>query len=152
MSKGARVPLKEAQSIADDFLLLNDDFEMSMVCGSIRRKKIDVGDLDIVVIPRSQSECKQKFPFGRSAHCGMQIQLELTDRISWGAAILYRTGSQEFNTFMRTKAKKRGFKLNEMGLWIPGKLVGATERLIFEALDMQFIEPERRSNEYHSEW
>jgi DNA polymerase (family X) len=54
-----RFELETAQKIADDLLAyLGRHFVKYQICGSIRRKKPDVGDIDVVAIP------KQKYEFG----------------------------------------------------------------------------------------
>lgn len=68
---------------------------------------------------------------------------------SYYSALLYFTGSGNFNQSMRQKAKKMGFKLNEYGLY---KKVGdkyqhisvKSERDIFNKLKMKYVEPSDR--------
>jgi len=63
----------------------------------------------------------------------------------WGAALLYFTGSKNFNIRMRNAAIAKGWKLNEYGLWDGDKLIaGKTEEEIFEALGWEFVEPTAR--------
>ncbi|CCG83541.1 putative DNA polymerase POL4 [Taphrina deformans PYCC 5710] len=74
-----------------------------------------------------------------------------------GAALLYFTGSDLFNRSMRLLARKKGFRLNEKGLWrnpmrgraqikiTEGENTGAqTEQDIFDALGIPFRRPEER--------
>jgi len=70
---------------------------------------------------------------------------------SYGTAILYFTGSKNFNTQMRTIAKNKGYKLNEYGLIklstndTPDKLIPCkTELDVFNALKIPFKEPHQR--------
>jgi DNA polymerase (family 10) len=61
--------------------------------------------------------------------------------------MLYFTGPARFNILMRIKAKRRGLKLNEYGLWREdGTLTPGlkTERDIFAALNVPYKEPQER--------
>jgi DNA polymerase (family 10) len=67
------------------------------------------------------------------------------------AAILYATGSKEFNVKMRALAKRRGFLLNQRGLFSlntsgkSGKRVPLkTERDYFSALGLTYVSPDMR--------
>src|SRR5438128_2693418 len=82
---------------------------------------------------------KEKFmgvvscPAKNSPH--YRLDIEFVHPNSYGAALLYFTGSKEFNVMMRANAKKRGFLLNEHGLYYAktGKVVRncMTEQEIF---------------------
>lgn len=70
---------------------------------------------------------------------------------SWGAAILFATGSADFNVGMRGWLKARGFKLNRYGLYKvtdenPAGIVVAqrSEEDIFQALGLTFVPPPDR--------
>jgi DNA polymerase (family 10) len=65
--------------------------------------------------------------------------------------LLYSTGSKEFNIRMRSQAKKKGFLLNQLGLFRK-KADGSTERVpdlntekdYFDILGMTYLEPHER--------
>ena len=64
--------------------------------------------------------------------------------------MLYFTGSGEFNKNMRLFAKKKGYKLNEYGLYKIGKdkelkMKTHTEKDIFTLLGLDYIEPQNRT-------
>ena len=62
-------------------------------------------------------------------------------------ALLFFTGSKEFNLKMRGEAKRQGYALNRYGLWDAknrDKLIARTEKEIFNALGMPFVAPNRR--------
>jgi DNA polymerase (family 10) len=71
---------------------------------------------------------------------------------SWGAALLYFTGSKEHNVRLRGIALKRKLLLNEYGLYRVGaeargqELASETEAEIYAALDMDWIPPELRED------
>ena len=66
----------------------------------------------------------------------------------WGAWLLFRTGSAQFNIAMRGWLKKFGCGLNERGLIGPdGDVVASkTEQEIFDAIGIPFIEPSARED------
>jgi len=66
---------------------------------------------------------------------------------SFGAALMYFTGSKSFNIKLRTIAIKMGFKINEYGVFKKEKrLAGRTEEEIFKLLKMSYIPPELRED------
>ncbi len=67
---------------------------------------------------------------------------------SYGAALLYFTGSKEHNILLRQRAIERDWKLNEYGLFDRDDVVvaGREEVDIYEALDLPYIAPELREN------
>lgn len=66
----------------------------------------------------------------------------------WGAWLLFRTGSAQFNIAMRGYLKKFGCGLNERGLIGPdGNVVASkTEEDIFSAIGIPYIKPEDRED------
>ena len=75
---------------------------------------------------------------------GFQADLRLVPRDSLGAALQYFTGSKPHNIALRDRAIKRGFKLNEYGLFRndDGQLVaGASEEDIYRALGLASSRP-----------
>jgi DNA polymerase (family 10) len=80
---------------------------------------------------------------------GFQADLRLVARESLGAALQYFTGSKPHNIALRDRAIRRGFKLNEYGLFRidDGQMVaGGTEEGVYEALGLAFVPPELREN------
>jgi DNA polymerase/3'-5' exonuclease PolX len=64
---------------------------------------------------------------------------------SYPAALLYFTGSYEFNRYMRGIAKKKGYLLNQDGLFKNGKMVKAkSEEDIFRILGLKYLKPSQR--------
>jgi len=78
---------------------------------------------------------------------GVQIDCRVVDEKSLGAALLYFTGSKNFNIKMRQIAIKRELKINEYGVFNGTKPVAAaTEKDMFKAFGMSYIEPELRED------
>ncbi|TIL78215.1 MAG: DNA polymerase/3'-5' exonuclease PolX, partial [Mesorhizobium sp.] len=73
------------------------------------------------------------------------LRLVVTDRKHFGANLLEATGSADHLEQLKTFAADKGFTLNADGLHRGRKLIAsATEEEIYQALDLQFIEPELR--------
>jgi DNA polymerase (family 10) len=79
---------------------------------------------------------------------GLDVDLRVVSEESFGAALAYFTGSKDHNIQMRELAIKKGWKLNEYGLFDKNEkmIAGRTEEEIYEALDLEWIPPEMREN------
>ena len=154
-----RLALHRAISIAEGGILalLEPVVERVEVAGSIRRKKETVKDGDIVCVGDPVEIARHLESIGldftvkslsiiRGVHHGFPIDIRITKEKSFGATMLYFTGSKEFNIRMRAEAKRKGWKLNEYGLFdsVGRRLASRTEEEIFEALGREFISPEMR--------
>ena len=78
---------------------------------------------------------------------GIDADLRVVSPESFGAALLYFTGSKAHNVALRRIAIKKGWKLNEYGLFDGKRVVaGRTEEDVYEALGLAFIPPEMRED------
>jgi DNA polymerase (family 10) len=76
---------------------------------------------------------------------GLQVDLRVVPKVSYGAALLYFTGSKAHNIGLRGLANDRGWKLNEYGLFdAKRRIAGATEEEIYRKLGLAAIPPEMR--------
>jgi DNA polymerase (family 10) len=80
---------------------------------------------------------------------GMQVDVRILEKKSYGAALLYFTGSKPHNIVLRGIAKDKGWKLSEYALesaksgrWVAGR----TEEEIYKKLGLAYIEPELRED------
>lgn len=75
-----------------------------------------------------------------------RIDIRFIPTESYYYAILYFTGSKDFNTNMRLIAISRGLKLNEYGLYDKQNknFIVKSEKQIFDLLDMEYIQPKFR--------
>jgi len=132
--------------------------------GSLRRGCETIGDLDLLVTggaPNQVTEHFLKFPkiaevvakgenkVSVKLNEGIQVDVRLLEPESYGAALQYFTGSKAHNVVVRDRAKRMGFKLNEYGLFRTADdqmVVSRTEKEVYEAMGLPYIEPELREN------
>jgi DNA polymerase (family 10) len=161
-----RAPLYIALSVAEGFiseLKKMREVEKIDAAGSLRRKKETIKDVDILVVSTKPSRVMERFvnlPFVQEvlAHgetkssviCkenSMQVDLRVVAKDSFGSALMYFTGSKDFNIKFRQLAIKNGFKVNEYGVFKKDKrIAGKTEEEIFQLMKMQYIPPELRED------
>lgn len=164
--KGAgqqRTRIDLARGLADplrDWLTAVDGVSVVEVAGSYRRRRETVGDLDIVVACTdgdalmerlmAYADIEEIISRGRTRSSirlvgGMQVDVRAVAPDSFGAALLYFTGSREHNIALRQRAVDRGLKLNEYGLLDGDTAVaGADEVAIYAQLDLDWTPPELR--------
>ncbi len=154
------VALPEAERIVNK--LLGSKLAIkAVIAGSTRRMKETVGDLDILVTSDKPTEVMDfvtNLPEVESTiakgstkttvwlKIGLSCDIRVVEEKSFGAALQYFTGSKEHGIEVRKIAVKKGYKLNEYGLFdSKGKMIaGATEEEVYNKLGMDYIEPEMR--------
>jgi DNA polymerase (family 10) len=130
--------------------------------GSLRRMREDIGDIDILAAgPRHEKivqafthlpEVKEVLASGETkasiiVEGGLQIDLRVVDEDSYGAALQYFSGSKAHNIHLRGIARAKGIKINEYGVFKGDRKVGGKEeRDVYQALGMDWIEPELRED------
>src|SRR5207237_7009183 len=76
---------------------------------------------------------------------GLQVDLRVVPEASYGAALVYFTGSKEHCIQLRRRALDRGLKINEYGVFRGKKRVaGRTEEEVYQAVGLPWIPPELR--------
>ncbi|MFN8265523.1 MAG: helix-hairpin-helix domain-containing protein [Chitinophagaceae bacterium] len=163
-----RIPLDVAEKTAESIrkIILNiNTVSDAIIAGSIRRKKETIGDIDIICIATKANQKKTakaisqlplikkiiaagntKVSFIIADH-EMQVDVRIVTEEEAGAALLYFTGSKEHNIQLRTLARKKGWKINEYGVFdeqTGKRLAGKTEEDIYSLLGYRFIQPENR--------
>lgn len=75
----------------------------------------------------------------------IKLDIFLTTRDSWMYTLLFATGSGKFNVRMRAVAKKKGYCLNQYGLYRSGKKVPLKgEKELFALLGISYLSPSQR--------
>ena len=137
-----RTRLGDARPVADDALSYLDDVDAVAsveVCGSIRRWKDTIGDIDLLVASDAREpivEALTEWPeadatieagTGKASvrASGTRVDLRIVDPDEFGAALQYFTGSRAHNVAVRNRAIDRGLKLNEYGLFDVADVDGA---------------------------
>ena len=121
----AKIKHKEASKLAKEIIdEIRPLVETFQVAGSLRRGAEEIGDVDIVVIPKEgftekvdkiikvTSSGKRKI-YG--TYKGTPINFFITEEKSWGACLMTATGPAIYNIRKRFLVKRMGFKLNEYG-------------------------------------
>ena len=137
------------------------------IAGSLRRWRETIGDIDLLVASSSPEPIMDALTRAPAvervlAHGetktsviverGLQIDLRVVPEASWGAALLYFTGSKEHNVRLRGIALRAKLLLNEYGLFRAGEeksgtpVASHTEEEIYAALGMPWIAPELRED------
>lgn len=133
--------------------------------GSLRRRAETVGDLDILVAANKEDAPSIMDAFASAPgvvellgkgdtktsvvlESGMQADLRVVPRESWGAALQYFTGSKDHNVAMRTIAVKKKLKVSEYGVFDESgeKIAGEDEASVYEAIGLAWMPPELREN------
>ena len=150
-----------------DALRAHPDVTRAEVCGSFRRGKETVHDLDFLVATRQPEAVIAAFvglPQVRKViaqggtkasvytEAGVQCDLRAVSGREFPFALTYFTGSKEHNVVLRQRALDQGWSLNEYALTPvegrPARPVPAVhdEADLYRALGLEYIEPELREN------
>jgi DNA polymerase (family X) len=164
-SQTHRFKLAVAAQYADAltaFLQAVPGVDQVTVAGSFRRMRETVGDLDILVTAAPDSPVMQRFTaYDEVANVlsagttrasvvlksGLQVDLRVVDKKSYGAALCYFTGSKAHNIAIRSIAQKLGLKLNEYGVFRgTERIAGEDEASVYKSIGLPFIAPELRED------
>ncbi len=138
------------------------------LAGSYRRGRETVGDLDVLVVSSDHDAVMDRlaaFPeldevlargdtkMSVRLQGGLQVDLRVVEPRAFGAALQYFTGSKQHNVVLRGRAKQRGLKINEYGVFRDDAYVcGRTEEEVYQALGLPWIPPELREARREFEW
>ncbi len=167
---GHRLLLPNARRFADEiktYLSKSPSIKQVELAGSARRWKETVGDLDFLCASTQPEKAIAHFIQAPTVErvlaqgatkasvmlkTGLQCDFRVVEAASFGAALVYFTGSKEHNVRLRELAQKKGFTLNEYGLFKltdtekKHPVAGRTEEDVYEHLGLPWIPPELRED------
>ena len=164
-ARAGRFKLSDADSFVDPLLAhlkKTDGLDDLAVAGSYRRRCETVGDIDILATTSNALPLMEHFVAYRDVHevlakgptkssvrlkKGLQVDLRVVPGESYGAAMVYFTGSKAHNIVIRGIGRERGLKINEYGVFRGEQLISSqTEAEVFAAIDLPWIPPELRED------
>lgn len=153
--------LKEAKTLIR-YLKMARGLDRVEYAGSLRRGQESIGDIDLLATGKNSQRMMQHFfsypkikqilAAGETkssvvVKSGIQVDLRVVKPESFGAALFYFTGPKHFNIHVRTIALKRGWKINEYGLYEgTKKIAGRTEEGIFKKIGLPYLTPQQRQD------
>lgn len=168
-------PYDEALAIANDLLtLLRPACERIEIAGSLRRKKAEIGDIEVVAIPKTRAVkdlfdneiarvslvdltledmafTKNGDKYKQFEYGGMTVDLFLATPETWGVIYVIRTGNAEFSHWLVTPHYAGGampgtMRCQDGRLWKSGAVLNTPEEAdVFAALGLAWVEPEART-------
>jgi DNA polymerase/3'-5' exonuclease PolX len=146
-----------------------DTFQLELA-GSYRRGEVDSGDIDCLIhstvfdlaevvrvladahiitdiLALKDSKFEGIARYESSGDRYFRLDIEFVHRVDeWGAELLYFTGNKGINIMLRGEAKKRGWILNQHGLFKKDgtRLPVYTEKEFFSVLGVKYIHPSFR--------
>jgi DNA polymerase/3'-5' exonuclease PolX len=172
---GVIMLLAQAEAIAGKYFRIFEPHCTKIdVVGSVRRKKNDVHDIELLVIPKgttvetgdmfNPTETIREPEFvklvnsftrvkgngeGKYAQLileeGINLDLFITTPEQWGVIKMIRIGSAAFSQRMVTEIKQRGYFVKDGFLWKGNKVVPTySERDFFFKTQTEWVEPDMR--------
>jgi DNA polymerase (family 10) len=162
-----RFRISVASSIAEDYKAYMKKLKGVInvePSGSLRRWKETIGDLDILVTCKSgvpvmdhfvsYPEVREVVAKGDTKSTviltnGLQVDLRVLDKRSFGSALQYFTGSKAHNIAVRDRAKRMGLKISEYGVFREKgnkRVAGESEEDVYRTVGLEWIPPELREN------
>ena len=151
-----------------DYLREVEGVRRVVAAGSYRRRKETIGDLDILVTGEDGARIGERFvqfedvedvlSQGETRSTvrlrqGIDVDLRVVAAESYGAALLYFTGSKAHNIHLRNMALDRDLKINEYGVFKAeakdgegDRVAGETEEAIYDLFELAYVEPELRED------
>jgi hypothetical protein len=121
---------------------------LELIVGKLKKPLKSNNNMPLLVDSMTDKKIKTKYMgFSKlSSNPIRRIDIRFITYDSYYSALLYFTGSGEFNKKMRIIAKKKGYKLSEYGLFDKNNHIikVSSERDIFKTLDMEYLQPRLR--------
>jgi DNA polymerase (family 10) len=154
-----KLKLTDGQELAKKIVrLLTPLCERIEVAGSIRRRKAEVHDIDLVLIPKPLIDVvgilqrsMKAVVIKRGSRIvnlkinGVGVDLNFASKENFAPILLFRTGSEAHNEKLARKAKRLVLKFSVYGVFKDGKRIDDnTEEGIFSVLGESYSTPEER--------
>lgn len=165
LDKARRFPFAQASQRAEPllaWLAASPHVERVEAAGSLRRLRDTVGDIDILATARDPAAVTGRFvgyedvtevlaqgPTRASVvlRGGLQVDLRVVEPGSFGAALVYFTGSKAHNVALRRLGQAHGLKINEYGVFrAETRIAGETEESVYAAVGLRWVPPELRED------
>lgn len=169
-----RMLISDAEQFVEpllEWLRMAPGLERLEVAGSYRRRSETVGDIDLLAVAKKPAAVMEHFRqhawiekvamsgdtrASVTLGSGLQIDLRAVAPESYGAALVYFTGSKEHNVKLRRRAVERGLRISEYGVFKidpekgdedPGEwIAGREEEDVYAAVGLAWIPPEMRED------
>ncbi|HZD80670.1 MAG TPA: PHP domain-containing protein, partial [Actinomycetota bacterium] len=162
-----RIQVNVALDVASDLLgelSQLEEVERATYAGSLRRMAETIGDVDLLVASAHPRPIMERFvglplvdrvlASGETKSSilttgGLQVDLRVIPADTWGAALIYFTGSKAHNIRLREMAIRKGLRLNEYGLFrvdTGKRIVARTEDEVYGRLGLPPISPTLRED------
>jgi DNA polymerase/3'-5' exonuclease PolX len=170
LKKEEKFPLIEAKKIAEDILeQLKPHCERIEIAGSIRRNKSDIGDVDLVMIPKNYEtglfstgistildnfeKVKGDLIYGQTRNAirihpkGLKLDCYFCESDNYGLIKTIRTGSENFNrTILIPAINRAGYRSRDGHLTFEDEIIEVTEEEnLFKLIRLGYVEPEKRN-------
>ena len=147
-----------AQKVADEvFDVIYPSCTNIQVAGSLRRRKAEIGDVDIIAIPLDRNVLQKALERHYTLitngekvkafeHNGVHVDLYLPSLDEYEPTLMHRTGSKCHNIAIAKRATAMGYHLSTSKgiLGGSGQVVASTEKEIFRVLGLTYKEPWER--------
>jgi len=128
------------------------------IVGSIRRGKVEVNDIDLLIIPSDHWGLNRELKIlgtkikgpklSHFVYFDVPVDVYFADEESWANLLLIRTGSKENNIRLCRRARELGMKLKASGqglIGLDGKVLKiSSEKEIYQKLGMIYQPPGQR--------
>ncbi len=157
-----------------EYMRRHEHVERIDVAGSYRRRRETVRDIDLLVAARrpepvashfiaypdvSKVESAGDTRCAVTLRAGLQVDLRIVPPDSYGAALVYFTGSKEHNVKLRTRAVRQGLRISEYGVfrggdtaaeggdpWAGELVARRDESDVYGSVGLEWIPPELRES------
>jgi DNA polymerase/3'-5' exonuclease PolX len=163
MEKSTKYAYAVAFAVANDVLdMIRPYCLRAEIAGSLRRKKAEVGDIEIVAIPRPAdleklasvvnqwTKVKGELPCKytqRILPSGIKLDLFFAEKSNWGLIFAVRTGSADYSHMVLARGwVRQGYKSKDGHLYRGDREIDVyEEKELFKLIDRPYLEPEGRS-------